>query len=147
MREEALAHGEVETDHQRGHHGRGAIQGADATIAPSIRSSRRRSTSSRTKSYSPSFRGQQGSVQLRLRTVIAGVSDRDLFEGEPQALAASRPTSLARVARIDRATRPAAQRYGLHALGVGDRISSIMASRAPVRSAGLGLYFVLLGVG
>jgi hypothetical protein len=25
MREEALAHGEVETDHQRGHHGCGAI--------------------------------------------------------------------------------------------------------------------------
>ena len=25
--EEALAHGEVETDHQRGHHGRGAIHG------------------------------------------------------------------------------------------------------------------------
>jgi hypothetical protein len=25
--EEALAHGEVKTDHQRGHHGRGAIQG------------------------------------------------------------------------------------------------------------------------
>jgi hypothetical protein len=25
--EEALAHGEVETDHQRGHHDRGAIQG------------------------------------------------------------------------------------------------------------------------
>jgi hypothetical protein len=82
--EEALAHGEVETDHQRGHHDRGAIQGADAAIAPSIRSSRRRSTSSRTKSNSPSFRAQQVSVQLRLRTIIAGVSDRDLFDGIPR---------------------------------------------------------------
>jgi hypothetical protein len=35
--EEALAHGEVGTDHQRGHRGRGEIQGgADAAIAPSI---------------------------------------------------------------------------------------------------------------